>query len=333
LEITHLTYARVAHDATPGFPDFRPIDDGVMDFLGDHIDSLFELAGKSDATPPGRFIGAEAQRLFRHLHTGSAADFLAAADTLTRRLIDNMNGTTAEGLLVCVRAAAPAYGGRVAGVLKLEVVAPTGAALHELDSGETVLAAVRDMLDSPGKLHKGALVASDLPAGQVLCGDRVAHGVAQYFPKAFDIQIFCRPSVAAKMFFDVVAEVAGSLMSEVAVAWPAVRPGSPREVLAELAQKVPGLTASLQADIAERLENAPRPVARLDSQRAVRQTYHAGDIAIVGPIDEMGSRVRVAAAPDREADGGAGGGVDGGADGTGWRITVDSPERPVLSHQ
>lgn len=317
MEITHLTYARVAHDATPHFPDFRPIDDGVMDFLGDHIDSLFEMAGKSDATPPGRFIGTDAQRLFRHLHTGSADDFRTAADALTKRLIDKMNGTTAEGLLVCVRAAAPAYGGRVAGVLKLEVVAPNGAALHELDSGETVLAAVKDMLDSPGRLHKGALVASGLPAGQVLCGDRVAQGMARYFPEAFDIQIFCRPSVAAKTFFDAVAEAAGSLMSEVAVAWPAVRPGSPREVLAELGQKVPGLTASLQAEIAERLETAPRPVARLDSRRTVKQTYHAGEIIISGPIEEMGSRVHVATAPD----------------GTGWRITVDSPGPPLPSHQ
>jgi hypothetical protein len=317
LKITHLTYARVAHDATPRFPEFRPIDAGVMDFLGDHIDSLFEMADKSDATPPGCFIDSAAQRLFRHLHTGSADDFLKSADALTRRLIGLMNGRTAEGLLVCVRATAPAYGGRVAGVLKLEVVTQHGAVLHELDSGETVLAAVTDLLDSPGKLHKGALVASELPDGQVVCGDRVAHGMARYFPEAFGIQIFDRPSAAAKAFFDAVAACAGPLLPEVAAAWPTARPGPPRKVLAELGRKVPGLTASLQADIAERLETAPRPVARLDSRRTVKQTYQAGAIIIAGPIEEMGSRVHVAAAPD----------------GTGWRITVDSPDRPVLTHQ
>jgi hypothetical protein len=104
LEITHMTYARVAADATPRFADFRPIEDGVMGFLGDHINSLFTMAKAADATPPGRFVHLDAQRLFRDLHTGSESAFLAAADALNRRLIGRMNRSTAEGLLVCVRA-------------------------------------------------------------------------------------------------------------------------------------------------------------------------------------------------------------------------------------
>jgi hypothetical protein len=316
VNITHLTYARVATDATPGLPRFRPRGDGVQGFLGDHVNSLFAMAKRQDAQPPGRFVSDEARRLFRDLHAGSASDFLTAAYALTRRLIDEMNGTTAEGLLVCLRADTPA-GGRVAGVLKLEVVTPNGAVLRELDSGETVLAAVKDLLDSPGKLHKGALITSWLPDGEVLCGDRVAHAFALYFPKAFDIRIHCRPSVATKAFFDAVAEFAEPVVAEVAAAWPAIRPGSPREVLAELGQKIPGLTASLQADIAERLETAARPVAHLDTTRVVKETYQAGEITVFGPIDEMRRRMHVAAAPD----------------GIGWRITVDSPDRPLPTHQ
>jgi hypothetical protein len=93
-------------------------------------------------------------------------------------------------------------------------------------------------------------------------------------------------------------------------------------VLAELSQKVPDLTASLRADIAERLETAARPVARLDTTRTVRETYQAGEITISGPIDEIRRRVRVAAI-----------GTSAGADGAGWRLTVDSAERPVPGHQ
>jgi hypothetical protein len=312
--VTHMTYARVARDATPSFPRFRPMDDGVMGFLGDHINSLFEKAQEDNATPPGRFRDQEAQRLFRDLHTGAESEFLASADALTRRLIDRMDGRTADGLLVCVRAETPAEG-RVAGVLKLEVVAPNGAVLRQLDSGETMLAAVKDLMDSPGDLQKGALVASSLPDGQILCGDRVLH-VARYFADAFDIQICCRPSDATKAFFDAVAEVAEPLMSEVAAAWSAIRPGSPREVLAELSQKVPGLTASLQADIAERLENAPRPVALLDTRRPVKETYQAGEITVSGPIDEMRRRVRIVEEPAGR-----------------WRIAVDSPDRPATTRR
>lgn len=314
MEITHLTYARVAADMTPHPPRFRPKGDGVEKFLGDHIDSLFAMANKPDAPPPGRIDGDEARRLFRDLRTGSTSDFLTAAYALTLRLIGEMDGTTAEGLLVCLRADTPAYG-RVAGVLKLEVVTQNGAVLRELDTGETELAAVTDLLDSPGKLHKGALVASGMTAGQVLCGDRLARP-SLYFPKAFDIRIFCRPSAATKAFFDAVAEFAESLVPEVAAAWRTLRPGSPREVLSELAQKVPGLTASLRADIAERLETAARPVARLDTQRTVKETYQAGEITISGPIDEMWRRVRITPHP-----------------GAGWRLTVESADCPVSSHQ
>lgn len=310
-----MTYARVAADAMPRFPHFRPVEDGVMGFLGDHVNSLFAMANTPDATPPGRFARHDAQRLFRALHTGSDAEFLAAADVLTKRLIARMNRATAEGLLVCLRAETADGTGRVAGVLKLQVVAPNAAVLRALDSGEIVLTAVKDLLDSPGDLQKGALVTSALPAGQVLCGDRVAH-MARYFPEAFDIQIYCRPSVAARAFFDAVEECAGSLISEVAAAWPAVRPGTPREVLAELGHKVPGLTATLRADIAERLETAPRPVARLDTARTVKETYQAGQITISGPIEEMRRHVRVAERPEG-----------------GWQISVDSTDRPAPGHQ
>lgn len=309
-----MTYSRVAADATPRFPHFRPIEGGVMGFLGGHVNSLFTMAKAPDATPPGRFTHPDARRLFRELHTGSDAEFLAAADTLTKRLVGRMNRTTAEGLLVCLRAES-ATNGRVAGALKLQVVAPNAAVLRALDSGDVVLTAVKDLLDSPGDLQKGALVASSLPDGEVLCGDRVTH-IARYFPEAFDIQIFCRPSVAAKAFFDAVQECAESLISEVAAAWPTLRPGSPPEVLAELGQKVPGLTETLRAAIAERLETAPRPVARLDTTRVIKETYQAGQITISGPVEEMRRHVRVVAQPD----------------GAGWQVTVDSADRPGPGH-
>jgi hypothetical protein len=315
VEITHLTYARVAADAAPRFPDFRPVEHGVSGFLGDHIKSLFAMSRGPDATPPGRFRRTAAQALFRALHTGTEREFLTSADTLTRRLIGKMNRATAEGLLICLRADTPDQG-RVAGVLKLQVVAPNAAVLQALDSGDLVLTAVQDLLDSPGDLQKGALVATSLPDGQVLCGDRVTN-LARYFPEAFDIQIFSRPSVATKAFFDAVEEFAAPLISEVAEAWPTVRPGPLGDVLAELGQKVPELTASLQADIAERLETAARPVATLDTRRTVKETYQIGGITIAGPIDEMRRHVHVSRRPAADT----------------WQIVVESAGKPTPTHQ
>ncbi len=78
--------------------------------------------------------------MFRSLFSGQEAEFLAAAGTLTKRLIGVMDGRTTPGLLVGLRA--PDESGLVAGVMKLPVAAEHGAVLESLDSGEVVLPAV-----------------------------------------------------------------------------------------------------------------------------------------------------------------------------------------------
>ena len=308
-----MTYARVATGASSAAPVLRPVEAGIAAFLGDHIESLFAMARKPDATPPGRFIRPEAATLFRDLHTGTDQEFTDSAAKLTSLLIGRMNGTTAEGLLICLRAETGAAG-RVAGALKLHVDAPNGAVLEALDSGEVVLAAVKDMMEKPGDLQKAALVASSFPDGQVLCGDRLTHA-ARYFPRAFDIQIFSRPSEAVRAFFDAVAAHAAPLLTQVAEAWATLQPGPPRQVLTELGGKIPDLTPQIQADIAEMLENAPRPAARLETTRRVTEAYRVGDITVSGPIDAMRQDVRVTEQM-----------------GIGWQIIVEAKEKPLPAH-
>jgi hypothetical protein len=315
LNITHMTYAKVAANTSPRLPELRSTDVGITDFLDDHIRELIAMTRKPSATPPGRFTRPESQTLFRQLHTGSDDEFLASADALTKRLISRMNKATAEGLLICLRAETGKEG-LVAGVLKLQVVAPNAAVLDALDSGEVVLTAVKDLLEKPGDLQKGALVTSELPHDEVLCGDRVTH-IARYFPEAFDIQIFSRPTEAVRAFFDAVdAHAEGSLVAEVAEAWATVQPGPVRQVLNELGRKVPQLTSQLQADIAERLEVAPRPVADLDTARTVKETYNIGGITVSGPIDEMRRHVHRLEKPDG-----------------GWQLIIESTGRPTPNHQ
>jgi hypothetical protein len=314
LEISHMTYARVAVGACPGYPELHTVDSRIADFLRDHIDDLLAKAKKDGASPPARFTDGDAQDLFRKLHSGTDEEFLESAHTLAMRLISAMNGRMSEGLLVALRAETETDR-RIAGLLKLQVVAEHGAILHKLESGELELSAVSDMLEKPGDLEKGALVATSLPDSEVYCADRLS-AASRYFPEAFGIRLFAKLTAATRAFFDVACETAEDYVARIAEAWPTLQSGPTREVLAQLGEKVPEVTPALQEEMAEVLETAPRPVIRLDTTRQVKETYLIGGIALSGPIDEMRQRVRIS----EKHDGG-------------WQITIDSPDKPVPKHR
>ncbi|MEV4898304.1 hypothetical protein AB0K48_54130 [Nonomuraea sp. NPDC055795] len=310
MEITQMTYALVKEGAEVLAPRVQPVHE-VADFLSDHVKKLLEKARATDAPPAGRFYKPEQQGCFRSLHEGTTQEFLDAYHRLATDLVRSMNKATALGLLVALRVNTDTDG-VVAGVLKLEILAPNGAALLEGDDGEVTLAAVQDMLDRPGKLQKSALVTSRLPEERVHCGDQL-HTQAKYFPDALGIKVHPRPRAAMKAFFDIVWAVEPGLTAPVAEAITACTPGPVAQVLAELGDKVPECTSPVQAEIAERLAEQAMPVAELDPRREVRGTYRIGDITISGPIAEMGQRVQVSA----EADGR-------------WRLTIDSDVEPSL---
>ncbi len=104
VEVSRMAYTRVAANAVPATPVLRDVDDGVNAFLADHIRDLEELT-RSRRTQPGRFTDSTARDLFRSLLYDEDAGFLAAVDTLTKRLIGSMDQRTKPGLLICLRAA------------------------------------------------------------------------------------------------------------------------------------------------------------------------------------------------------------------------------------
>lgn len=317
MDISHLVYSHVAVGRRPKRQSLQPYDPGVNAFLSDHIRALLDMADKPDATPPGRFLSKQATVLFRNLHTGSDEEFLAAAHDLTVRLIAHMDGRSAAGLLVCLRTK-PEPRGSVAGALKLQVDAPNAAILRQLESGEVVLTAVKDMLEKPGDLQKGALVTSWHAEGDVVCGDKLAQA-ARYFPEAFEIRIFSRPSASTRAFFDAVELHARGLTNQVAEIWPTLEPGPLRRVLAQIGAKLPDFTTQIQDRVERTLSAAPRPVARLDTQREVTETYKAGDIRVSGPITAMRQLVTLIAPADRALQ-------------PNWQIVVESHDEPVRIH-
>lgn len=290
LEITRMTYARVAADAVPTFPALRDIDQGINDFLADHIRGLRKLTA-SRQTLPGRFVDTETQALFHGLGYEGDAGFLAAADSLTKRLIGGMDQRTKAGLLICLRASDGSD--LTAGVLKLEVVAEHGAVLQKLDSGEEELSAVTDLLDKPGDLQKGALVLSTLPPELVLTGDRLIGQDAFYFPNAFGIRLYARPSEGVGELINAVEATAPELAAPVAAALPSLDPGDPPTVLAALGDRIPALDPGRQSDIAELLEHRKKPVGLIDTRRRTIERIKIGDITISGPLESIRQNVRI----------------------------------------
>lgn len=314
MNISHMTYTRVAGGLTPGYPELRPVDPRIADFLGDHVVDLLDKATRSGASPPAKFTDSEAQVLFRKLHSGMDEEFLESAHVLAKRLIHVMNGRTSEGLLLALRAETKTNG-RVAGLLKLQVAAEHGAVLEKLESGELQLSAVSGLLEKPGDLEKGALVATSLPDTSVYCADRL-FAASRYFPEAFSIRLFAKPAGATRTFFDVAHVAAEKHMPQIVEAWATLQPGATREVLAELSEKVGEITPQLQEEIAEALETAPRPVVYLDTTRGLKEIYKIGGITLSGPIEEMRQKVQISQ-------------MDHG----GWQITIDSPEEPQPAHR
>jgi hypothetical protein len=308
-----MTYARVAADAVPAPPELRPIDTGINDFLADHIRDLRHLAA-THQTQPGRFVDGEAQALFRSLRYDETPAFLATVDSVTKRLIGNMDQRTRSGLLVCLRGNEGSD--LVAAVLKLQVVAEHGAVLEKLDSGDEVLSAVTDLLDKPGDLQKGALVTSTLPEGQVLTGDRLARQDAIYFPDALGIQLYARPSEAVSELLDAVEATVPELVAPVAAALRSIPAGNSAAVLSELGNRIPELDGSRQADVAERLEHLKRPVGTIDTGQRLRERIKIGEITVSGPMDAMRQYARIEHIHDQDR----------------WQVVVEGTAEPKRSH-
>lgn len=313
MDIKFVTYTRVEVGIPPKPQQLREIDEATARFLGDHVDKLLKKATGGGAALAARFTEPDAHKLFTNLYRGTADQFLEAADRLAERLVDAMDSRASDGLFVALRAQS-ADCEVVAGVLKLQVVEGHAAVLQQLESGELQLAAVTDMLEQPGNLEKGALVAKSLKDGEVYCADRL-QVKARYFPTALGIRRFAAPAEAAKSFFDTAQRVAPALVAQIAAAWPEIEPDYTREVLARLGDEVSGLTAQIQERIIEALEAYPEPVAWIDTQRKVRETYKCGGITVSGPIEEMRQRVTLASQPEG-----------------GWQLVLQSSEQPKLSH-
>ncbi|MFI6387823.1 hypothetical protein [Nonomuraea sp. NPDC050540] len=313
MDVILLTYSVVAHDRPHLESRLYGVDDGIRDFLTEHVEHMQKAQKSANASPPGIVADIESREIFQALHAGSADDFLAGASTLTKRLIGKMNKATKSGILMILRAESGA--GRLAAVLKLEIQEPTGAVLKRLHNGEIELSAVKDMLEKPGDLQKGVLVVDGLPDDEVICRDKLFQQ-SKYFPEAMGIQMFLKPKESSAAFLELLQQAGPKVLESAVSVLPEIEPGPPREVLARLGEVVSGMESHLQNEIATQLEDAPRPVRRVDTSRPITRTIQAGEITIKGTARSMQEMLKITAKPDG-----------------GWQIVIDAPARPYDTYQ
>lgn len=312
MKIVHLTYSHVRAGQTVGALSLRAHDDKVDAFLLDHVADLRkrQLSGNC---PFSTFVDATSSALFDSLRDGTEQDFLDTAGTLTTRLVNEMNGTTAPGLLVCVRIEHDTE--LSAAALKLEVMAEHGAVLEQLDTGEMQLSSATDVLQVPGELQKGALVPDPrAPESEVIVGDRLSEN-ALYFPRAFGITTERRTADTASAVVAAVHRVNPAISPRVAATLPHVSPGPVRQVLDTVAAAVPDLTPQVIDEVVHALDTASRPVKRVDTGGPVKKTISVDGITISGSPAAM-EKVDVAEDPE-----------------VGYRITIETSTRPVTDYK
>ncbi len=302
MRASRLTFVRVARGSTPSTAVLRPGVNEVSPFLTAHAAGLQVRADEGSAANASFKEGADLQ-LMEDIRSGSDADFLAAADGLGKRLVDEMNKVPrpAPGLFVCttlVSDTVPAD--RLAVVLKLEVVSEQGAVLELLDNGEETLTAVTDVLDRPGDLQKGLVFPDVRPASQAVVGDKAAQQEARYFLRGMGVTLQARETRSAAALVTAIDARAGRAIAErVLEELPAVSSGSTTVVLDALQRTVPGLSEEAASRVAEDLVKAERPVGQIDTAAPVTGKMRAGALTVTGPAGEI-HRIR----SERDPEGG-----------------------------
>lgn len=312
MRIIKVTYAKVAHQQAVHQLTLRPHDAGVDAFLIDHIREL-QSKTRGNVAPLARFTSEAAHDLFKSLQSGTDEEFLNAAHSLTANLVGEMDGRAATGLFVCVRVVEH-DGAMSAAALKLQVVTEHAAKLEQVESGELTLAAVRDVLDAPGDLQKGAVIDDPRAGSDVIIGDRLAQDAA-YFPRALGIRTEQRAvDTAANLITAVAAHDQGVARTLITVL-PQIPPGPTGEVLEQASARVPELTKDVIADVTATLARLPRPVNRVDTAAPVRTQIIADGVTVnFGPA--AAQRVRV----ERDQM-------------EGWRVVILSDAEPRIEYR
>lgn len=299
-----VTYTYVEQGAATPTCTIRSATGDVADYLEAHADAIVEKAS-SNSTPPAKFLNRAAERRFQALATGTQTQFLATAQELAQRLQSEMDGRTKRGFFVALRRTVDKEAH--ACVMKLDVSDKAAASLQRR-AGLPDLAAVKDLLDVPGQLQKGAVTPDPRATSDVIVGERFAD-TSQYFLRALEIVQFYSERDSISELIAAVSRVSpdrvGAVLEQIDRSEPATAE--------DFFDRNPNLLEQSQvADVVGRLRQLKRPLQPLDARHVpIRRTIAADGITITGRPQDLASKVQIERTPD------------------GWRITINVTHQPV----
>lgn len=261
----------------------RSVSSEIRQYLNEHADDLLGRARRGSSAP-AFFRGPAAKKRMLDLQVGTQLTFLAAAQDLTVRLHTAMDQRSKRGFCVALQRSADS-GVQECAFLKLDVREHPGAAARPV-GGERLLEAIKDLLDLPGALQKGAVYPDPRGQSQVVVGDKVMVETAQYFLRAVEVQQIAGPGSATKTFIDTVAAVLPSKIDSIIEELDGYdRAVTPQEFLIDHGDLA---TDEERQRIVEQLEQHPRPVRLINPvERPPRVIVSADGISIRGTVDDM----------------------------------------------
>lgn len=283
MPIDLVAYAYVSPEGSTPKCEFRSVSSGIRAYLEGHIDSLKKGADR-ESSGPALFRADAARSRFTDLQGGTKEVFLKSAQDLTDRLHTAMDRRAKRGFLVMVRRS---LGGEVveAAALKLDVQDKDGAVASEAGP-EPTLEEVRNLLDLPGTLQKGAVYPDARPSSDVVVGERAMADTAQYFLRALEVQQVAAVRSATGSFLGAVGSVATEKVEKVAEELDKYKgPVKPTDFLKEHAGL---LTEEEGRTVLEHLEDQIRPVRVINpAARPPRESVVADGITIKGSVEDM----------------------------------------------
>jgi hypothetical protein len=191
--------------------------------------------------------------------------------------------------------------------LKLDVHDAAAAALRTDSAGEPTLEAVKDLLDIPGELQKGAIVPDPRGDSDVIVGDKLTV-TSLYFLEALDAQQHVAAGPATADFLRVVQEVAPT---KVAAAAAPLEQETRVSIRAFFDRHDDVLDEDEEQQVLERARVRRRPIDEIDPESyALREEIEAHGITIRGRAATIREKLVILQRPG------------------GYRIQIDVNEQP-----
>jgi hypothetical protein len=283
MPIEYVAYAFVRRGGTQPRCKLHTVSTDVGEYLIEHVEDLLKRVERG-TIPPARFRRPAALTRFDQLRSGSQAQFLAAAQDLTSNLHTAMHPRSKPGFFVALRDR-NGEGDRRAAVLKLDVHDERAAVVRQVGS-DLELEAIKDLLDVPGELQKGAVHPDPRRDSDVVVGDKAIERTAEYFLLALEVQQISPPGKGPSVLIRVVNKLAPDRVQKVAEIISGYQaPVTPKQLFDDHPDV---LTGEQLAAVLKGLEDEPRPVRTMNSvEGPPRSIVRAGSLSITGPATDV----------------------------------------------